>query len=76
MVQLQEYYRLGESTGPYAYSAVAPGAPMDLIQLATIYQTGPGQIRYYDFDKEIRRVTRLHSTNEEYINLFCFRGRR
>ena len=41
MVQLQEYYRLGESTGPYAYSAVAPRAPIDLVQLATIYQAGP-----------------------------------
>ena len=72
MVQFQEYYQLGESTGPYAYNAVASGAPMDLVQLATIYQTGPGQIRYYDFDKEIRRVARLHSTNEEYINFFPF----
>ena len=72
MVQLQEYYRLGESTGPYAYNAVASGAPINLVQLATIYQTGPGQIRYHDFDKEIRRVARLHITNEEYINLFPF----
>ena len=71
-VQLQKYYRLGESTGPYAYNAVAPGAPIDPVQLATIYQSGPGQIRYYDFDKEIRRVARLHSTNEEHINLFPF----
>ena len=46
---------------PYAYNAVAPGAPIDLVQLATIYQAGPGQIWYYDFDKEIRRVARLHS---------------
>ena len=53
MVQLQDYYRLGELTGPYAYNAVAPGAPIHLSQLATIYQTGPEQIRYYDFDKEI-----------------------
>ena len=67
-----QYYRLGESTGQYAYNAVAAGAPIDLVQLATIYQTGPGQIRYYDFDKVIRRVARLHSTNEEYINLFPF----
>ena len=53
VVQLQEYYRLGESTAPYAYNAVTPGAPIDLVQLATIYQTGPGQIGYPDFDKEI-----------------------
>ena len=53
MVQLQEYYRLGESTGPYAYNAVAPGAPIDLVQLAKICHTGPGQIGYHDFDKEI-----------------------
>ena len=46
--------------------------PLDLVQLATIYQTGPGHIRYYDFDKEIRRVSRLCSTNKEYINLFFF----
>ena len=72
MVQFQEYYRLGESTGPYAYNAVTPGVPIDLVQLATIYQTGTGQIRYYDFDKEIRRVARLHSTSEEYFNLFPF----
>ena len=72
MVQLQEYYRLGESTGLYAYNAVAPGAPIDLVQLATIYQTGPEQIRFYDFNEEIRRVARLHSTSEEYINLFPF----
>ena len=72
MFQLQEYYRLGESTGPDAYNAVAPGAPMDLVQLATIYQTRPGQIRYYDFDKDIRRVARLQSTSEEYINLSLF----
>ena len=70
MVQLQEYYRLGELTGPHAYNAVARGAPIDLVQLATTYQTGPGQIRYYDFDKKIRRAARLHSTNEEYLNLF------
>ena len=72
MVQLQEYHRLGQLTGPYAYNAVAPGAPIDLVQLATIYQTGPGRIRYYDFDKEIRRVARLHSSNEAYLNLFPF----
>ena len=72
MVQLQEYYRLGESTEPYTYNTVAPGAPIDLVQLATIYQTGPGQIGYHDFDKEIRQVARLHSTGEEYINLFPF----
>ena len=42
VVHLREYYRFGESTGPYAYNAVAPGAPIDLVQLATIYQTGPG----------------------------------
>ena len=70
MVQLREYYRLGESAEPYAYNAVAPGAPINLVQLATIYQTGPGQIRYYDFDKVIRRVARLHSTSEDDINLF------
>ena len=63
MVQLQRLYGLGESTGPYAYNAVAPSGPIDLVQLATISQTGPGQIRYYDFDKEIRRVARLHSTS-------------
>ena len=72
MVQLLEYYRLGESTGPYAYNALAPGVRIDLVQLATIYQTGPEQIRYYDFDKGIRRVARLHSTSEEYINHFSF----
>ena len=71
-MQLQEYNRLGESTGPYAYNAVAPGAPIDLVRLATIYQTGPGRIGYHDFDKEIRRIARLHSTNEEYVNLFPF----
>ena len=72
MVQLQEYYQLGESTGPYAYNAVTPGAPFNLVQLATIYQTGHGQIRYCDFDKAIRTVARLHSTNEEYLNIFPF----
>ena len=72
MVQLQEYFGLGDSTGPHAYNAVAPGAPIDLVRVAMIYQTGPGQIRYYDFHKESRRVARLHSTNEEYINLFPF----
>ena len=36
MVQLQVYYPLEESTGPYAYNAVAPGAPIDLVKLATI----------------------------------------
>ena len=46
------------------------GAPIDLVQLATIYQTGPGHIRYYDFDKEIQRVARLHLTNEAYLNFF------
>ena len=48
-IQLQEYFRLGEQTEPYAYNAVAPGAPIDLVQLATIYQTGPGRLRYHDF---------------------------
>ena len=46
MVQFAEYHRLGQLTRPYAYNAVAPGAPIDLVLLATIYQTGPGQIRY------------------------------
>ena len=72
VVQLQEYYRLGEQTEPYAYNAVAPGAPSDLVQLATIYQTGTGRLRYHDFDKEIQRVARLYSTSKEYVNLFPF----
>ena len=71
-VQLQEYFRLGEQTEPYAYNAVAPGAPIDLVQLATIYQTGPGRLGYHDFDKAIRRVAALHLTSEEYVNLFPF----
>ena len=71
-VQLQEYFRLGEQIEPYAYNAVAPGAPIDLVQLATIYQTGPGRLGYHDFDKAIRRVAALHSSNEEYSNLFPF----
>ena len=71
-VQLQEYFRLGEQTEPYAYNAVAPGAPMDLVQLATIYQTGPRRLGFHDFDKAIRRVAALHSLNEEYANLFPF----
>ena len=71
-VQLQEYFRLRERTEPYAYNAVAPGAPIDLVQLATIYQTGPGRLGYHDFDKAIRRVAALHSTSEEYVNLFPF----
>ena len=53
VVQHQEYYRLGEQTEPYAYNAIAPGAPIDLVQLAKIYRTGPGQLGYHDFDKEI-----------------------
>ena len=69
---LQEYFRLGEQIEPYAYNAVAPGAPIDLVQLATIYQTGPGRLGYHDFDKAIRRVAALHSSNEEYANLFPF----
>ena len=72
VVQLQEYYRLGEQTEPYAYNAVAPGSPIDLVQLATIYQTGPGRLGYRDFDKEIPRVAGLHSTSKEYVNLFPF----
>ena len=44
----------------------------DLVQLATIYQTGPGRLGYHDFDKAIRRVAALHSSNEEYANLFPF----
>ena len=72
MVQLQEYHRLGQLTGRYPYNAVAPGATIDLVQLATIYQTSPGQVRYNDFEKEIQRVARLPPTNERYINLFPF----
>ena len=71
-VQLQEYFRLGEQTEPYAYNAVAPGAPIDLVQLVTIYQTGPGRPGYRDFDKAIGRVAGLHATSEEYVNLFPF----
>ena len=37
IIQLWKYYRLEELTGPYAYNAVAPGVPIDLVQLATIY---------------------------------------
>ena len=59
-VQLQEYFLLGEQIEPYAYNAVAPGAFIDLVQLATIYQTGPGRLGYHDFDKAIRRVEALH----------------
>ena len=40
-LQLKEYVPLGEQTEPHAYNAVAPGAPINLVQLATIYQTGP-----------------------------------
>ena len=43
MFELQEYHRLGQSTGPYAYNAVAQGAPIHLLQLTTIYQTGLGK---------------------------------
>ena len=71
-VQLLEYFRLGEQTEPYAYNAVAPGAPIDLVQLAQIYQTAPGRLGSHDFDKAIRRVAALHSTSEEYVNLFPF----
>ena len=71
-VQLHEYFQLGEQTEPYAYNDVAPGAPIDLVQLATIYQTGPGRLGYHDFDKAIRRVAALHSSSEEYVNLFPF----
>ena len=71
-VQLQEYFRIGEQVEPYAYNAVAPGAPIDLVQLATIYQTGPGRLGYHDFDRAIRRVAALHSSNEEYVNIFPF----
>ena len=55
-VQLQEYFRLGEQIEPYAYNAVAPGAPIDLVQLATIYQTGPGRL---DTTTSIRRSDEL-----------------
>ena len=71
-VQLQEYSPLGEQTEPYAYNAVAPGAPIDLVQLATTYHTGPGRLGYHDFDKAIRRFAALHSTSEEYVNLCPF----
>ena len=72
VVQLQKYYRLREQTEPYAYNAVAPGAPIDLVQLETIYQTGPGRLGYDDFDKEIQGVARLDSSSKEYVNLFPF----
>ena len=72
MVQLQEYHRMGQSTGQYPHNAVAPGAPIDSVQLATIYQTSPGQVRYHDFESDIQRVARLPPTNERYINLFPF----
>ena len=45
---------------------------MDLVQLATMYQTSPGQVRYHDFEKEIQRVAHFPPTNEMYINLFPF----
>ena len=45
---------------------------MDLVQLATIYRTSHGQVRYHDFEKEIQRVARLPPTNERYMNLFPF----
>ena len=72
MVLLQEYHRLGQSTGPYPYNAVAPGAPIELVKLATIYKTSPRQVRYHHCEKEIQRVAPLQSTNERYINLFPF----
>ena len=71
-VQLQEYFRLGQQTKPYTYNAVAPGAPIDLVQLATIYQTGPGRLGYHNFDRAIQRVAALHSSSEGYANLFPF----
>ena len=72
MIQLQEYHGSGESTGPYSYNAVASGAPIVLVQLATVYQTRPRQVRYHGFEKEIQRVARLPPTTERYINLFPF----
>ena len=50
----------------------APGAPVDLVQLAMVYQTGLGHVRYYDFHKETGRFARLHWTSEAYLNLFPF----
>ena len=70
MVQLQEYHPLGQSTSPYPYNVVARGAPINLVQLATIYRTSPGQVRNHNFEKEIQRVARLSPTNERYIHLF------
>ena len=70
MVQLQEYYQLGESTGPYAYipSHQEPSSISSSWRRFTrlaLDESGTTT-------SELRRVARLHSTNEEYINLFSF----
>ena len=46
--------------------------PSTLSSWRPIYQTGPGRLGYHDFDKAIRRVAALQSSNEEYANLFPF----
>ena len=70
MVQLQEYHRTGQSSGPYPYSALTLGAPIDLLQLSTAYQIASGEITYHDFQKEIQRVARLPPNEERYTDLF------
>ena len=70
MVQLQEYHRMGQSSGPYPYSALTLGAPINLLQLSTAYQIASREITYHDFQKEIQRVTRLPPNEERYTDLF------
>ena len=72
MVQWHEYHRLGEGSGPYPYNLLAPGAPIDFVQLSTIYQVVTGEITYHGFDEEIQRVARLPPTDKRYVNLFPF----
>ena len=72
MVQLEEYHPLGQSTGLYPYNAVAPEAPIDLVQLWTVYQISTGRVKYHDFENEIKKVARLSPTNERFISLLPF----
>ena len=77
MGQLEQFHKLGQSTAhPHsatgASNLVAPSAPINLVQLSTIYQAGL-ETTCLDLDANIRKMACLARSELTYIELFPFR---
>ena len=72
MVRLEEFHLLGRLTGPYPYNVLAPGAPIDLVKLATVYQASFWHVRYHDFQKGNPEGCTSSTDQRKVHQPFCF----